>query len=286
MKLKELAGRLNKMGKTEINLPKEWLSSTQINMFLRCPRQYMYRYIDGIKIPPAGILILGGAGHSAIAYNYKQKIKSHQDLKTSEVLDFFAEEFDRKVEEENPVFEDDKPGTVKDNGTRVLKEYQKVKSITIQPKEVEKEFAIEFANVNYFIKGFIDLITDKDELVDHKISKKSPNQKDIDDNHQMTCYKIGYNAIFGKDPIELRFDYLVTSKTPKIKSYPTFRSNEDIEEYLELIGQVVEYIKRGDFYKSTQGYQCSEKWCGYYGMCRPHKINKIYDLMMGVSNGN
>ena len=268
------------------DLPKEWLSSTQINMFLRCPRQYMYRYLDGIKIPPPGIFILGSAGHSAIAHNYKQKIKSYKDLKTSEVLDFFAEEFDRRVEEEDPIFEDEKPGIVKDNGIRVLGEYQKVKSKTIQPKEVEKEFAIEFANVNYFIKGFIDLITDTKELIDHKISKKSPYQQDLDDQLQMTGYHLGYKCLYEEDPKELRYDYLITTKKPQIKSYTTFRTDEDLDEYLELVGQIVETLKAGSFYKSTQGWHCSQKMCGYYKKCRPHKINKIYDLMMGGSNGN
>jgi len=274
------------MGKTKINLPKEWLSSTQINMFLRCPRQYMYRYIDGLKIPPAGILVLGSAGHSAIAHNYKQKIESYKDLKTSEVLDFFSEEFDKRIEEENPIFEDEKPGIVKDNGVRVLEEYQKVKSKTIQPKEVEKEFAIEFANVDYFIKGFIDLITDLKELVDHKISKKSPYQKDLDDQLQMTGYKLGYKCLYGEDPGDLRYDYLITTKKPQIKSYSTFRTDEDLDEYLELVGQIVEALKAGNFYKRTQGWHCSQKMCGYYEKCRPNKINKIYDLMMGGLNGN
>lgn len=261
------------------NLPKQWLSSTQINMFLRCPKQYEFRYIKGIKIPPAGILILGSAGHSAIAHNYTQKIKTHKDLKTSDVLDFFAEDFDRRVEEENPIFDDKKPGELKDNGVRVLDKYQKVKAVTIQPKEVEKEFAIEFENVSYFIKGFIDLITDSKELIDHKISKKSPSQQDLDDQLQMTGYKLGYKCLYGEDPAELRYDYLITTKIPQIKSYPTFRTDEDLDEYLELVGNLVEVLKTGSFYKNTQGWHCSQKMCGYYEKCRPHKVNKIYDFI-------
>ena len=270
------------MGK--YNLPKQWLSHTQINMFLRCPKQYEFRYVNGIRIPPSGVLVLGGAGHSAIAYNYKQKIQTHQDLKINEVTEFFAEEFDRKVKEEEPIFDEDRPKDLKDNGIKVLKKYQNDKAKIIQPKEVEKVFAIDFTNVNYFIKGFIDLITENEELVDHKISKKSPSQSNIDDDLQMTVYKLGYNYTYNKDPIELRYDYLITSKNPKIKSYPTFRTNEDIDEYLVIVGQIVEYIKRGDFYKNTQSYNCSQKYCGYYEKCRPHKINKFYDFVKEVSD--
>lgn len=35
-------------------MDKKYLSFTQLSMFLRCPRQYEFRYIKGLKIPPSG----------------------------------------------------------------------------------------------------------------------------------------------------------------------------------------------------------------------------------------
>jgi CRISPR/Cas system-associated exonuclease Cas4 (RecB family) len=258
------------------SLPKEHISVTQLNMFLRCPRQYMYRYMEGIKCPPSGELLLGSAGHTTIAHNYQQKIETKKDLKTKEVLEFFAEEFDQKVKDEGEInWKDEKPGDIKDNGTKVLKVYQETHAKTIQPKEVEKEFNIEFEDTEFRLKGFMDLITEPEELIDHKISGKTPSQSSIDNEHQMTVYKLGYRLLYGKDPKKLRYDYLLTLKTPQVKPFETQRTDEDIEEMLTVMSDVVEAIKTGSFYRQVQGWQCNQKYCGYFGLCRPHRLSKL-----------
>ena len=58
------------------------ISVSQIKMFLRCPLQYKYRYIDNLKIPPTGSLLLGSSVHSSLEGNYRQKIETKQDLMT------------------------------------------------------------------------------------------------------------------------------------------------------------------------------------------------------------
>ena len=40
----------------ELITTKKHLSVTQLKMYLRCPLQYKYRYIDGLKIPPTSSL--------------------------------------------------------------------------------------------------------------------------------------------------------------------------------------------------------------------------------------
>ena len=254
-----------------MELPKKHLSHSQINMFIRCPKQYYYRYIEELVSPPSGMLILGKSGHEAIGYNYGQKIESHKDLKTSEVVDYFAEDFDSRVENEEPVFTDKTPGQLKDSGVSVLKEYQKTKSKLIQPKAVEQEFNIEFENVDYGLKGFIDLVTNDEKVIDHKFSKRTPSQAALDESLQLTAYRAGYEWLFESEPKELGFDYLITKKKPEIRYFETFRTKEDVDEYMELLGQISELIKTGIFYKNTQGWQCSEKFCGYFSKCRPHK---------------
>ena len=254
------------------NLPKEYLSHSQINMFLRCPKQYEFRYLENIVAPPSGMLVLGKSGHSALAYNFEQKIESYKDLKAGEITDYFVNEFDIAVEKEEPIFDSDSKGTLKDNGVKILKKYPKEHGHNIQPVAVEKEFNVEFENTDYGFKGFIDLITDTNIVKDHKFSKRSPNEADINDALQTSAYYLGYQTLFGTDPAGFEFDYLITKKEPEIKSYPTSRTQEDIDEYLELIGNVARAIRSGNFYKHTEGWHCNQKFCGYYNICRPHRM--------------
>jgi len=259
-----------------MNLPKQHLSHSQINMFLRCPKQYEYRYLENIIAPPSGMIVLGKSGHKTLAYNFTQKIETCEDLKDSEIADYFAEEFDRAVEEEEPVFDEEDKGEIKDKGVKILKKYRNEYAKEIQPVAVEQEFNIEFENVEYTFKGFIDLITDKNQVRDHKFAKRTPNQNDINEDLQATIYYLGYKILYGTEPQGFEFDYLIAKKEPEIKLFPTTRDDEDINEYLELVGNITYAIKSGIFYKNTQGWQCSPKYCGYYGMCRPHKISKIF----------
>src|ERR1039457_5494706 len=119
-------------------MEKPHLSVSQIKMYLRCPLQYRYRYIDGIKIPPTGSLLLGKSNHSALEGNYRQKIESKQDLPMEQVSDMFADSWESQVKE--TVFqEDEKSGETKDDGVNLIIAYHNQVAPSIQPKLVEKE---------------------------------------------------------------------------------------------------------------------------------------------------
>ena len=45
-------------------------SPSQINMFLRCPAQWKFRYVDRIIAPPKSSLVQGKAYHKALETNY------------------------------------------------------------------------------------------------------------------------------------------------------------------------------------------------------------------------
>ena len=55
-------------------LPKPYLSPSQINMYLRCPAAYKYRYVDGLILPPKAALTRGKSVHKGQEHNYNQKI--------------------------------------------------------------------------------------------------------------------------------------------------------------------------------------------------------------------
>ena len=67
-------------------MEKKHLSATQLNMFLRCPRQYEFRYIKGFKIPPSGAMVQSRVWHETLEANYKQKVQSDKDLPLSDMV--------------------------------------------------------------------------------------------------------------------------------------------------------------------------------------------------------
>lgn len=240
------------------------LSVTQLKMYLRCPLQYKFRYIDGLKIPPASALTLGKSIHSALEVNYIRKIKTKDDLPIKQLTDLFSDFWDSGVKE--TVFEEDeKPGQVKDEGIGLISAYHKQVSPAIQPKIVEKEFELSFQNVDYTLKGRLDLVDSQDIIIDHKTTKRSMPEDSAANDIQLTCYAFAYRQVFGLQENALRFDVMVRNKIPKIQQLPTQRTQEDIDRFLKILAYVSKAIKTGIFYPNENHF-CG--MCGYKELCR------------------
>jgi len=241
------------------------ISVSQIKMYLRCPLQYKYRYIDGLIIQPTSSLTLGKSIHSALESNYSQKIESKQDLPSEKMLDLFSERWDKEAQE--TIFEEDeKAGTIKDEGVKMVTVYHDQISPTIQPKLVEHGFNLNFENVSYTLKGIIDLVDMDGTIIDHKTAKRSMVPEDVESNIQLTCYALAYRSVFGAEEKELRFDVMVKTKVPKLQQISTKRTQDDINRFLKLMGYVSKAIQSGIFYPCEDRQTCS--WCGYRGLCK------------------
>lgn len=196
--------------------------------------------------------------------NYVRKIKTKDDLPVKQLTDLFSDFWDSGVKE--TVFEEDeKPGQVKDEGIGLISAYHNQVSPAIQPKIVEKEFELSFQNVDYTLKGRLDLVDSQDIIIDHKTTKRSMPEDNAAKDLQLTCYALAYRQTFGLQESALRFDVMVRNKTPKIQQLSTQRSQEDIDRFLKILAYVSKAIKTGIFYPN-ENYFCG--MCGYKELCR------------------
>lgn len=240
-----------------------YLSVTQLRMYLRCPLQYFFRYVCGLKIPPTGELTLGRTVHETLKDNYHQKITSHRDLPLSHVTDIFGSHWERQIQE--TMFSDGQdPGTLKDQGVRLLTAYHQKVAPAVQPVEVEKEFLLETGATELPLKGYIDLVDDQRCIIDHKTSKSSFPQNSAQRDIQLTAYAMAYRAMSGQDEKGVRLDVMVRTKQPRIQQLRATRTQADIDRFLRLAEKVEQGIKTGIFYPS-ENYMCGI--CGYGEMC-------------------
>jgi CRISPR/Cas system-associated exonuclease Cas4 (RecB family) len=261
------------------------LSFSQINMYSRCGIQYYFRYVEGIIVPPASALILGKAFHKAQEEEYKHKLETKQDMPISIVTDLFAEEVERDFsqdvllkDEEKTIGKTQVRDRIKDNGINMLTEYYYSVAVNTMPEAVEKEFTIteDFpllmdSNTGLIVelpapvKGYIDLITDKNEVIDTKTSSKTPTKDTAEKSQQLTIYALGYKEIYGTLPEKLRLDCIIQpgKKSPsRVVTLETTRNIEQIERLARRIARVAQGIKAGVFIPPDQGsWACS--YCGY-----------------------
>lgn len=236
------------------------ISHTSIDTWLRCPRQWRYRYLDGIKIPPPGAIILGRAYHKGLEINFEQKIISKKNLPLDDILDAFRTSFDDYINQEGEVnWEGEKPDRMVDEGVEITRIYITHHARKIQPVSVEEKFSLDgFCEIP--LVGKVDLITEDNRIIDHKITKRRKTLNDID--IQSLAYSIAYPG--------RRFEYHIgiRTKKPQVQRLEVNVKTQDQEFYKEIAKEVIKAIKSGIFPPNPNGWHCSKKFCGYYDICR------------------
>lgn len=283
-------------------LPKRYLSHSQVEMYLRCPRQYYFRYVCDHKRPPGVALSLGSGTHGAVEMTHHHIVDHDVPAPIEMLLDHFSDKFDAAAEEIDAK-EWEKEGTTKDAtkdvGVKLVRLYNAKWAPLVRPqvrqvdgKEVrgiEKKFEIEVAGVPML--GFIDLIDTNDAftvseterkmlqkkgsdvpeamrtvIADFKTRAKSASQADIDGSLQLTLYS------FAEKIPAVRYDQLLKQKVPKIKRVSALRQTDDYLWMKEVVHGVASAVSAGVFPPcDPTAWVCSEKWCGFWHMCRGKK---------------
>ena len=246
------------------------VSVSQLNMWLRCPRQWEYRYVKGLKIPPSGALVEGRCYHKSLEENFLHKIESYEDLPVDECLDAFSTEWSKALSEEESIdWEGKNPRDIKNEGHKLVRKYITDQAPYVQPLEVEEWYISEISGVKFVAR--LDLIDCTGVVIDHKTSNKLYSQADVDRDMQASA------AAFSLDrPIIFHNHVAVKFANPRIQVVKTVRTREDIEWWLDAASAIVAQMKSGIAPPRPTGWWCSPEYCGFYERCRGGLIRKFW----------
>jgi len=262
------------------------LSKTQIGMYQRCPYAYFCRYVEGLKLPPSSSILVGKSFDEAINLEYNTKIDKKKGQKVSVIQDCFADTFDR--EKDNIVFaENEKPEELKDLGVKCVANFHKEVCPQVNPVMVQKKDELKFENVDYTFMVVVDVVDDKDIVIDNKTTKRSWAEGREFQELDPIAYSLWYELSQGKQENKFRFDIGVLTKTPKVQQIERKVSKEEKKGFLKYIAYIYDSIqydlKRGMFLPRQDSFLCSKKWCGYYQKCEKEWGIKIKEG--GKTNG-
>lgn len=243
---------------------RDYISPSQINMYLRCPMQYKFRYIDELVLPPRAAMTKGKSVHRGIEYNMTQKIGTQQDLKLNDVLDFTAASFEEFAEDTEWEQSDD-IGKTKDESISLVTLYHENIAPTIQPMMVEEKVEVDVNGIK--LLGYIDLIDNNGYIHDTKTASRSPSQNEADKNLQLSAYALAYRELMGMPEKGVKLDYLVQTKKPKVVTLEACRTEQDIKRFSGILQSIAKCIENEIFYPNPTNMMCNERWCGYYHQC-------------------
>lgn len=265
---------MNIMDKLGKDLKQErHLSITQINMYIRCPRQYFYRYILGIIQPPSGAMTAGGCNAKALEQGYKEIMKDGK--MSTGILSLMGDVFHSNWQESSRQVEwfkeNEKKDAIENSSLQVLELYGKENMSKQEPVAVEEKIETELLGRKFV--GYIDLIEPKIKITDHKLSgKKYAESRSPRNSLQLIFYA------HCKKTTNVNFDILIRKTNPEIQNLSNKLSKENIAMSMGKIKLVAKRIMELEKAKDKIGMECSvpdptgwvcgNKYCGYYKTCQ------------------
>jgi len=238
------------------------LSNSQIGSMLKCPAQYEFSYIKGIKMPPPGAMIQGSAYHKGVETGYKFKKNKLENPSEKFVQEAADEGWAERLKAEPEIeWKGSDPGGLKDQVMDIVAKYAREIIPTITPLDVEQWETLNINGINFV--RVRDLVT-ATGVIDHKLAarKYDPSKKYNDLQSLAYLYPNG-----GK------FEYHVATKTLKkeIQIADYSRTKAEVDWWVILVGKVYAQIKSGNFPPNPTGFFCSPEWCGYWKLCRERR---------------
>lgn len=255
--------------------PVQHLSPSSINMFCRCGRQFMYRYLEGLVVPPGISAVRGTAAHTGVEVNLLNIIQTGipAPLEAVEVAchEKVNSEWSKGVRllpEELQQGEGKLRGEAVDGAVRLTRTHYSVIAPSLKPTHVERWWELTIPNLPCTVKGRIDLQEERG-LRDLKTGKAYPLEDAAARSPQLTWYALAVQALDGETPGYVTLDHLILTKTGV--TYRPQTAKRDVVDFTREIRRaqlVAATIDREIFPAATPDqWCCTPKWCGYWNRC-------------------
>lgn len=257
------------------SFPVKHLSPSSINMFSRCGRQFMYRYLEGLVIPPAISAVRGTAAHTGVEVNLLNMIQTGAPAPLEAVETACQEKVNsewekgvRLLPEEQGQAEGKLRGEAVDGAIRLARTHHKEIAPNLKPVSIERWWELTVPYLPCTVKGRIDLQEERG-LRDLKTGKAYPLDDAADRSPQLTWYAMAVHALDGTPPEYVSLDHLILTKTGV--TYRPQTAKRDVVDFTREIkrAQLAAHMIEDNIFPAATPDQwcCSPKWCGYWNRC-------------------
>ncbi len=249
-----------------MNLPREYISYSQIRLYQVCPKKYYYSYVKELRAPITDKIFLGVVFHSAVEYYLKEKIAGKEPGK-DEIAERFKKKFDSGRDKKEIKWLSPE-GESRKRGLAFIHHFMREIAPEVKPMMVEKELVSELPDLGVKLKGVIDLVETDFSITDFKTTTAKWSKTRVKESYlQMQIYRYLFEKSFGDVVTHLRFRIIYSKKSSNIKDQKVSvrASDLDASKMFDIIKYVVENIRNEVFYKN-ESYMCG--YCEYKDICR------------------
>ena len=278
----------------EYTLPRGYLSASAVNTLLKCPRQYEFRYVEGLSKPANKSLALGSVTHEAFETYYQDYLTTNERFTGRQLAELTLDAIIPDWLEDNETdMTDNDRNDINKVVPDIVENYADKVGAYITPVSTEQEvlFTLE---CGVPMKAYIDLVRVRGEngrgIVDYKTSGKAWTLTRLQNSLQFMLYSYAT----GIPDVQIQ-NIVVPTKGRKISVADSFRVSDPIntggsysydvgtgfhvfghafadtqKQYLEaLIERCARLITSGIFTPcGPDNWWCSPTWCDYWPLCR------------------
>ncbi|NIM12353.1 MAG: hypothetical protein GTO45_09585 [Candidatus Aminicenantes bacterium] len=254
-----------------MDLPKGYISYSQIRMYQTCPKKYYYTYIEKVPVPVKDKIFLGIVFHSAVEYYFNEKING-QEPQQETLVKLFNQTF-ASLQKEQEILWEDPPEKNRKRGIAFVKYFLRQVAPAIDPLMVEKELLADLPGIDAKLKGVIDLVETDFSITDFKTTTAKWSKSRLKSSYlQMVMYRYLFEKSFGDVISQLKF-IIIHSKNPtNIKHQEISIKPRDVDcdynQMFDIIKYVVENIRNEVFY-IEENYSCG--FCEFKAHCLSNK---------------
>ena len=246
------------------------ITQSQVSMWERCPAQYHFRYVQGLKRIP-GKAIRGRAFHAAEELNFTQKISTATDLSVDYLKEKYVASLDEEfVGDQDIILGSDSRDGLQTSGLRLVEKAAQVINPTIQPTIVETRMETVLDG-NIVFSGQVDVINDNNIIIDLKTAgKKCAMGKHLYEL-QPPLYSLLFERVTGIPPGGFIYEIVVDKKEPEVQRIDATPTPAIQAAAVSRIQSAVDGMQKGIFSPRPSPFTCG--WCGYLSEC---KVGKSY----------
>jgi len=251
-----------------LNPPITHLSYSQIDSFSICPLQYKYKYILRLPTPPSPSQAFGNTIHQVLKIFYQKQLTLKSKLSLESLLKILKENWSSEGFPSKAYEKKSKTNAIK-MLTRFYSEgfdYSKIGNTVA----LEQRFSFRLTPT-LKIRGTIDRVDnlekDNIEIIDYKTSTRTPTQKDVNRNDQLTLYALAVSTIkdlpFSRPVEKITLSLYFLDAGIKISSNRTRQQTEQIKE--KIIKTAKELEKTNFPPKPSRPFPCN--YCEFKLLC-------------------
>lgn len=249
-----------------MELPREYISYSQIRTYQTCPKKYYYSYIEKRRSPINEKIFLGVVFHSVVEFFLNEKICGREPDREA-LIERFKTRFE-KDQHDQEINWTAAVGETRKRGVAFIHYFLKEIAPELKPMMVEKELSVDIPELGIPLKGVLDLVETDFSISDFKTTTAKWSKTRIHDAYlQMQIYRFLFEKSFGNVIGHLRFRILYAKNPTSIKDQKISVKASDLDgtKMFEIIKYVVENIRKEVFYKN-ETYNCG--FCEFRSLCK------------------